>query len=54
MVMVIYINLESINNIVSLMGRTIRYLPYLRVPNLAYKLIVCVYHQYGNTVIGIS
>jgi hypothetical protein len=45
------IDLKSINNIVFLMGGTIRYLPYLRVPDdLAYKLIACVYHQYGNTV----
>jgi hypothetical protein len=36
------------------MGGTIRYLPYLRVPDLAYKLIACVHHQYGNTVIGIG
>jgi hypothetical protein len=36
------------------MGRTIRYLPYLRVPDLTYKLIACVHHQYGNTVIGIG
>jgi hypothetical protein len=32
------------------MGGTIRYLPYLRVPNLASKLIAYVHHQYGNTV----
>jgi hypothetical protein len=37
-----------------LMGGTIRYLPYLRVPDLAYKLIACVHHQYGNSVIGIG
>jgi hypothetical protein len=32
------------------MGGTIRYLPYLKVPDLAYKLIGCVHYQYGNTV----
>jgi len=32
------------------MGGTIRCLPYLMVPNLTYKYIVCVHHQYGNTV----
>jgi hypothetical protein len=32
------------------MGGTIRYLPYLRIPDLAYKLITCVHHQYDNTV----
>jgi hypothetical protein len=42
--------LKSINNIVSLMGRTIRCLPYLRVPDLAYKYTACVHHQYGNTI----
>jgi hypothetical protein len=36
------------------MGGTIRYLPYLRVPYLAYKLIARVHHQYDNTVIGIG
>jgi hypothetical protein len=30
------------------MGGTIRYLPYLRVPDLAYKLIAYVHHHYGN------
>jgi hypothetical protein len=37
MVMVSLIDLKSINNIVSLMGGTIRYLSYLRVPDLDYK-----------------
>jgi len=32
------------------MGGTIRYLPYLRIIDLAYKLIACVHHQYNNTV----
>jgi hypothetical protein len=36
------------------MGGTIRYLSYLGVPDLAYKLIACVHHQYGITVIGIG
>jgi hypothetical protein len=36
------------------MGGTIQYLSYLRVPDIAYKLIACVFHQYGNTVIGIG
>jgi len=36
------------------MGRSIRYLLYLRVSDLTYKLIACVHHQYGNTVIGIG
>jgi hypothetical protein len=32
------------------MGGTIRCLPYLKVPNLAYKYTACEHHQYGNTV----
>jgi hypothetical protein len=32
------------------MGGTIRCLPYLRVPNLAYKYTASVLHKYGNTV----
>jgi hypothetical protein len=48
------IDLKSIKNIVSLMGGTIRFLPYLRVPDLAYKLIACAHHRYGNIVIGIG
>jgi hypothetical protein len=42
------IDLKSINNIVSLMGGTIRYLPYLKILDLSYKLIACVHHQYGQ------
>jgi hypothetical protein len=51
---IVLIDLKSINNIVSLMGGTIRSLLYLRVPDLTYKLIACVHHQYGNTVIDIG
>jgi hypothetical protein len=36
------------------MGGTIWYLSYLKVSDLAYKLIACVHHQYDNTIIGIG